>query len=163
MISTLKDLFSGSRPIDWVMFVIEALVLLVILYEVIAGEVRRRKEAKRRTFLDARVVELSRARDEGKRLISVVPDAGTVSAQTRQPWVKAVADWTESTEKTLAGYSPHAADSFMQPIEAQTVDVVVTAHGRTFTLCEEIRTIYAKLFIRWENLCRILERPEMYF
>jgi uncharacterized membrane protein YqhA len=49
----------GTIPIDAVMLVVELLVLILIAYEVIVGQLRHREEEQRRLFLGEKVSDLS--------------------------------------------------------------------------------------------------------
>ena len=90
-------MFEGTRTIDWVMLVVEGLVLLLILYEVVAGERRHRAERRRRLRVSSIIVELSSLMDKGQRLQSSVPDPMIMNPQLIEPWRKSVQAWTEET------------------------------------------------------------------
>jgi hypothetical protein len=57
---TIGRMFEGVKPFDWLMLVIETAVLLLILYEVIVGIIRHRKERRREKGLKQIVTSLSK-------------------------------------------------------------------------------------------------------
>jgi hypothetical protein len=161
MAYTLHNIFEGSRPIDWLMLVIEGLVLLLILYETVSGGVRRRREKKMRSFLDARSVELSKIKDGGERLKSIVPRVNFTSTEVLRPWIESVEVWTKRTEEALSRYSNYASLEFMRTEKA--VALGLSAFDDAFSVDGRPLEQYESLVIRLKNLERILERPEAYF
>jgi hypothetical protein len=163
MANTLHHMFEGIRPFDWLMLVIEVLVLIVIIFAEIAGWMRRRKESRRHSFLNAKSLELSKMMDTGQRLMSIVPDPAFASPQAFMFWVQTAADWTDQVSKIMSPHSSRAVADFMLATNSQHIDAMVSAHGRNFALSGEIWETYWRLVTRLENLRRIVERPETYF
>jgi hypothetical protein len=163
MAKTLQHMFEGIRPFDWLMLVIEALVLIVIIFAEITGWMRRRRESRRHSFLNAKSLELSKMMDIGQRLVSTVPNPSFASPQEFMLWVHSVAGWTDKVSKIMSLDSPHAVTDFMLAADSQSIDAMVSAHGRSFALSGEIWESYWRVVTRLENLRRIVERPEAYF
>jgi hypothetical protein len=156
-------MFEGTRPIDWLMLVIEALVLLLILYEVIVGDIRHRRERQSRLAISKRVSELSWLMDKGQRIQTCVPDPQITNWQLVKPWIDSVQAWKEETNTFLAARSPRASSAFMLITDAGNMDSVVHFSGRQFALTGEVREFYQRLVIQLANLRRIMEQPDAYF
>lgn len=163
MAKTLQHMFEGIKPFDWLMLVIEALVLIVIIFAEITGWMRRRRESKRKSFLNAKSLELSKVMDVGRRLILTVPEPDFTSPQASKLWIEAAAVWTDKACKSVSLDSPRAAADFMLAAESQNINTVLSTHGRNIVLHGDIWETYWRLVTRLENLQRIVERPEAYF
>ena len=157
-------MFEGIRPFDWLMLVIETLVLLLIFYEIIAETIRRTREHRRQSSINERVVELSRFVDRGLRLQSVVPDeAITTDQRIMAKWLAGLEMWTEEANAYLLLHSPRASAAFLLTSNAGDVNYFVVSLGRQFALNGRMRESYQRLVVQLENLKRIIERPEAYF
>jgi hypothetical protein len=156
-------MFADTRPFDWVMLVVEVAVLLLILYEVVRGELRDRNEHKRRSRLTQIVTELSSLLDKGLRMQGCVPDPQIMNQQTCEPWLVSVREWTEQTNKVLSKHSPRAAAAFMLVTDAEAMDSCVHAGGRMFFVIGHVREVYQRFVVQMANLRRIVEQPEAYF
>jgi hypothetical protein len=164
MAITIKHMITeGIRPFDWVMLVIEALVLLLILYEVIVGEIRHRRETARGAFLTERVAELSKLHSKGHRIQTTVLDPMINNPQILQPWIDSAEAWGKETDAILRKYSQRASRTFLLVTDAGQIDTVVTAHGRHFMVSGAIGGVYQRLVLQLENLNRIIENPALYF
>jgi hypothetical protein len=93
---------------------IEALVVVLILYELIAETIRRRREHRRQAGINLKVVVLSELVDKGVRLQSVVPDE-TITSDHRitAKWLEDVEAWTTETNEYLLLHSKQASDAFL--------------------------------------------------
>jgi hypothetical protein len=158
-----RSMFADTKPIDWVMLIVEVAVLLLILYEVVMGELRNRNEHKRRSRLIQIVTELSNLLDKGLRMQGCVPDPQIMNQQTCEPWLVSVREWTEQTNKALAKHSPRAAAAFMLVTDAEAMDSSVHAGGRIFFVTGHVREVYQRFVVQMANLRRIVEQPEAYF
>ena len=156
-------MFEGTRAIDWLMLVIEALVLILISWEGIVSEKRHRKEQRRQTTVRERVLELSRLMDKGQRIKSGVPDPAITNPQLVTPWKDSVEAWSEETNTFLAGHSSRASSSFMLVTDAVNMDSVVYSSGRQFALTGDFREFYQQFVVRLANLRRIVEQADAYF
>jgi hypothetical protein len=157
-------MFEGVRPFDWLMLIIEALVLLLILYEVVAEATRRRTERQRSVFIARQVLALSRLMDHGQSLQSTVPEPQITSDyQIIQRWMDSVTKWTEGTNGFLVSQSSVASAAFLLVTDASAADNLVHRAGRSFLVGGELGRFYQRLVMQLANLRRIIERPEAYF
>jgi hypothetical protein len=159
----IRHMFENVKPFDWLMLVIEAAVLIVIVYEVVIEGVRRRAEAKRRAFIDAQALALSVLWDKGRRIQSVVPDPLLIT-DTRiiTDWIAEVEAWTQETQSFLA-VSPRASASFLSVTDAGKVNLNIPVPGRIISLTGPPQAPYQRLVVQLENLRRIIDRPDAYF
>lgn len=100
---TIRRMFSDVRPFDWLMLVIELLVLLLIAYEVIPGFWHKRRVKRRLKALSTLV-------SEGQLLEDSAPsqsDDQTVVVK----WTNDVTTWDRKTNETLVCFSKQAAAS----------------------------------------------------
>lgn len=160
----LRHMFGGTRPIDWLILAVDALVLLVIVYDTLADALRRRRERKKQSMLNERVVPLSRLMDRGRRIQSIVPDP-SITSEPRiiQNWVDSVGQWTEETNGILVANSAAASAAFLLTAHAEQMDTAVYSGGRQFFLTGAVKQPYQQLVVKLENLRRIIGRPEAYF
>jgi hypothetical protein len=156
-------MFEPTRTIDWVMLVVEGLVLVLILYEVVVGEIRHRGERRRRQTVGNIVLELSRLMDKGRWIQSSVPDPSIMNPQLVEPWRKSAQAWIEETNAFLASHSSRASSAFMLVTDAGNMDSVVKSGGRQFALTGEFREFYQRFAAGLANLRRILEQADAYF
>jgi len=153
-----------TRSIDWVMLVIEAAALSLILYEVIVGELRHRRDHQRQSLLDERAIEVARLADKGKRLQDSVTDPAINSEQMCQRWIAAVNVWTDESHKAINRHSKRAAEAFMAVGQPDMLDLVVSGSGKQFHLgVGDVRNCYQGLSFRLGTLARIVERPSLFF
>ena len=99
-------MFDGTRPIDWVMLVVELLVLLLIAYEVGSSIWFKWKT-------QGRLAATFEWMSKGQMLQQNAPPAGSSDEADSTAWVAAVQQWMEQTHHFLAKYSPQAAASFI--------------------------------------------------
>jgi hypothetical protein len=155
-------MFEGVKPFDWLMLVIELLVLLAILYEIIKGELREKRERRRQGILDEKGRSLSRLLDKGLRIKATVIDPAITNPQLHGTWISSASAWIEETRSYLATF-PRASAAFLETSNAGSVDNVASASGRHFVVTGEVGKSYQTLILHLENLHRISERPEAYF
>src|SRR5581483_11357980 len=106
---TLRRIVEGMRPVDWIMLVIEFLVLVLIAYEVFAKVLRDRSVAERRNHLYFQMVE-------GLKIHSQATPGN--HPEDTDGWCKKVMKWEDETRKLLDSYSHQAAASFDHGIRA---------------------------------------------
>jgi hypothetical protein len=145
------------------MLVIEALVLLLILYEVIAEQIRHRTEERRESMLNERVLMLSKLMDRGLRIQSIVPDPQITNQQSIDPWFEIVRQWIDEANEFLLNHSANASAAFLLVTDAAQMDSAVYSSGRHFYVTGLVREHYQKLVVHLENLRRIMGKPEAYF
>jgi len=146
---TIRRMIEGTRPIDWVMFVIELLVLALIAYEVGDGIYRKWRT---RRFSSA-VLQLM---TQGQIIQRDAPTAGTVDEATSAAWVESAKTWMGQAYDSLTAYSAQAAAAFIHDGGGFSVN-----YGGITGLAQA-RNWYATLLSRLNNLRRIMENPEAY-
>jgi hypothetical protein len=99
-------MFDGVKSFDWLMLVVEILVLLLIAYEV-GTTVLHRLQTKRR------LASLFALMHRGQELQATVPGSGTADDQAIVAWKSSVEAWADDTNKILATYSPQASARFL--------------------------------------------------
>ncbi len=163
MSRTIAHLIEGTRPLDWIMLIVEILVLFIIAYDFIAERFRRWTDKKRRSFLDALVLQLSPLLDEGNRIRLTIPDPLATTPFFISRWIDIASSWTEKTKTVIASYSSSASAAFMLISDSQWVDDAVSYHGHNFFLSGPTLEAYKAITLHLENLQRMMDRPEMYF
>jgi hypothetical protein len=139
---------------------IELGVFGLILYEVIVGIVRHRREKKRKTRLAFIVFELHQLMQEGRQIRdSAVADQGAQIA-----WMQAMIYWSDKTAVFLAKYLPTSLTAFHlvhdQPISLRSVR---TKDGGHFNIGGVLLEGYETLSGKLANLRGIIEKVEAYF
>jgi hypothetical protein len=138
------------RPFDWVMLVVEVLVLLLILYEVFVGVRDRREQQRRNQVIRERVAMVRHAMQTGQELQRSSPRFGHSDTDR---WYQAAKKWTEKTRALLKSYSLQAEASFVDVSDMPPV----SAYGG-FAAPQE----YGELLVRIGNLRGIMEKPDVY-
>jgi hypothetical protein len=148
MIDTFRRMFQGTRPIDYVMLVVEVLVLLIIAVEAIAHAIRGFR-VKRRTKRLLVLVESGQAlQRRGPALIR------GQEKETYDKWIAEVVRWMADTSILLEKYSSQAVAAFDHDEE-----------GLSFTfrpIAEDGRATYEHLKERLNNLRDIIEKADVY-
>ncbi len=163
MAITIRRIMSETvRPFDWIMLAIEVLVLLAILYEIVKGELRERRELARQRILAEKGGSLSKLLDKGLRIKGTVVDPNSTHPQLHEKWIYSANIWIGEVRLYLAN-SPRADAAFIDTSNAGHVDNVAVASGRQFTVTGDVWKCYENLILHLENLRRINERPEAYF
>ncbi len=159
----LNHLFRDVRPFDWLMFAIEVAVVVLILYEVIAGQKHRRQDAQHIKSMNAKTVQLSKLLTKGERLQQSAPNAAWITDLRVIPlWIAEVQIWIEATQYALTEKSKEAAADFMLVADADKISVYVES-GPGFFVTGEAAAPYRSLVAHLENLRQIIRRPEAYF
>lgn len=147
---TLRRLFlQGPRPIDYVMLVIEFLVLVLIGGEMAIHAYRYFRHEKRKRALLANLFE-------GQRLISEAPSTSVADYETAHRWELLVTQWRGGTTALLRQYSDAAAATFSQPVgtlEATTHYANVSPYAQKG---------YREMQTGLNNLRLIIENPDTY-
>jgi hypothetical protein len=146
----LRCLFFDVRPFEYLMLVIEVLVLLLIAYEVGSGVWHR----IRRTRRSRRV--LTRLSD-GQALQHAAPrrsaDPATISL-----WTSNVRAWIDETNTLLCKYSLEASIAFLHNRGGAD-----TSFGSALReVADGAQDPYVTLQERLNNLRSIIENPEVY-
>jgi hypothetical protein len=164
MCNTIRRMFEGVKPFDWLMLGIETAVLLLILYEVIVGVMRHREAEKRRKQLAKVTQILSDFMFEGQSIQGETPNPHTGGDVTR--WVSLVTEWHIKVAQYLSSISSRAESAFSLIINAEqagshilhqpgdSVGFYVTGHEGTH---------YRKLMAYLQNLRGIIEKLDAYF
>jgi hypothetical protein len=148
--TTLEELGEVVRPFDWLMLIIETLVLLLIAYEVIIGSLHRREDSKRQDALHDRIMALARLMDRGQKLKRTAPQVGVDGV----PWVKSVHEWGRDTEAFLDTCSAHASSKFLDETNMQSVSYP--------QLAQEVWVWYSLLDRKLSNLQTIIQNSTVY-
>lgn len=142
------NLTEPIRLIDWVMLVVEILVLVIIAAEAVYGIVKHYR-IRRITKIILVFIE------EGQILQGKVPRDVFVADDTIVGWNNSAQIWMDSVETFLkVKCSRHAAATFRHYIPNQQWSGV---------LLENNKKLYMDLLMRLENLQSILENPDVYF
>jgi len=163
----------GAKPIDWLILIVDVLVLMAILGFEGVGEFRYRKERKRRSNVERIVGSLCGFMDKGQKIQREVPKPKpsfdpTYDAITRkiEEWENTVSIWSGEVHGFLQECSAREATSFIliagtnQPANPQ---IVCMESGRSFPIEGSQRESYQKLAAQLSNLRSIIEKPEAYF
>jgi hypothetical protein len=143
-------LTEGARPIDWLILIVDFLVLAVIVWLDAPERVHKYKVRRRLRLVHSIIAE-------GQRLHESAPPAGTTDTAVADAWVKAVQLWIEKTHQSLTRYSDAAAMSFNSRKVAPTLIFGV------ITATSNAREWYGELLHRLANLQNIMEKADVYF
>jgi len=135
----------GIRPIDWVMLVVEVLVLAPIAVEIAPALVHKIKAKKRQKVLFSLLVK-------GQSILNRAPNA--FEQTPVHAWGLSVDQWSKEVTAVLAGYSEHAVALFNHQSQV----------GMPFHhIATGAWPHYGKLSAQVENLRSIIEKPEIYY
>jgi hypothetical protein len=136
------------RPFDWLMLLIEVLVLAVIAHEAVyrPWKIRRWLRTVFQCFL------------KGQALENSAPATGSAVADedTIKTWKNAVQDWVNQTWRVLNGYSPQAAAAFLHGRVEPGLSFSHVPHAH------DCHNYYLALLARMESLRSIMEKPDVY-
>ena len=163
----------GARPIDWLVVIVDFLVLVAILWFEGIGEWRHHKERKRRSNVERIVATLCGFMDKGQKIQREVPQPKPslhptyieVTGEIKE-WENTVGIWNGEVHEFLQKCSARAAASFVliagtnQPANPQ---IVYMEPGGSFPIEGSQRESYQKLVVQLSNLRSIIEKPEAYF
>jgi len=136
------------RPFDWLMLVVEILVLLLIGYEV--GTTVWNKRVVRRRM--AAAVLLMR---RGEEIESAVPRSGNIDVATIPLWKESVNAWITETNNFLAGCSPQASAALLHNVGGGSI--------RYGAIAGDAHDYFVFLLARMNNLRAIMEKSDVYF
>jgi hypothetical protein len=171
-------MFAEVRAFDWLMLGIEALVLLLIAYEVKIGIRERAKQRKQELELTNAVAFLSGLMSKGDHIRRDIPSPYEIPAgggleeqeqwvsTKRYEWQQRALRWIRESNEEIAKRSQRAASVFMliaEPPKATPVQVTDKPIGYSFTIVGNDREVYQRLVALLDNLRRIIEKPEAYF
>ncbi|MGB6802471.1 MAG: hypothetical protein WA899_02265 [Candidatus Sulfotelmatobacter sp.] len=161
---TLRRMFEGVKPFDWLMLGIETAVLLLILYEVVVGIVRHCGARRRQKELSRIITSLSQFMDEGLELQKSVPDTATEQTGVLRSWITNTKAWGDKINTFLVARSRQASAAFLLVHDLSSSDSVVFApSGEVFYLASPLREHYQRLLTQLNSLRQIIEKPEVYF
>lgn len=172
MCQTIHQMFTEVRPFDWLMLVVEVLVLLLILYEVLVGASRHRRESRRRRELQDILEHLNRFMDAGKALQVTVPNTANLGLPGNEylhglveKWVSSVKQWRDEIKTFLSVRSRQALSAFVLITDAESIDSTVHPPSDwPFVVRGELRRdIYQPLVAYLRNLQNIMEKIDVYF
>jgi hypothetical protein len=146
--NTIRHMFEGVRPFDWLMLVIEVAVLLLIAWEIGRDIWHKRKMRVRYDALFERF-------DKGQQLRFSFPQLGpnACNRDERLEWENSAKTWIKETAIFLRGFSPKAATMFLKEVNDSYFSDVVNNPDFWSTA----------LFHRLENLREIMDKCEVYF
>jgi len=145
---TLRRMIYGTRPIDYVMLVVEILVLLLIFGEIAVHANRYFRHRRRSGEVLKRLIK-------GQKLQSESPGtSGSGSLVT--PWITATKEWANQTNDLLLKYSRAASAAFLHDVGGADVSFGF-GHVNAFA-----QHAYVQLQTRLNNLRDILENPDVY-
>ncbi len=143
MLDILRRFFSDARGIDWVMLIVELLVLLLIAYEIIWEPWKSRRLA----------TAALRLADSGEAIRQCTPvlsaDAGAVDT-----WMKLLDSWVRESCGALEGRSAHAASAFRS--------LPGRKDGAYLGIHQAANDSYGALLQRIEILRNIAEKASLY-
>jgi hypothetical protein len=149
MLDTLRRMFAGTRPIDWVMLVVEILVLAIIAAEAIHGILRFVHVRNIRRKLIGFIIEGQDLQATAPHGRIVVGDSSVVQ------WIKAATAWTTSVTVFLqAKCSRQAVATFLY---------YHSESSPTGQVAGSPDTVFTNVSVRLKNLREIIQNPEVYF
>ncbi len=144
--ATITHMFSDVRPFDWLMLIIEVLVLVLIAYEVSVNLWHKRR-------IKSRLATILVLKNKGQELQVSVPhgtDDTAISA-----WNDAVKAWANDANRLLSTFSPQASATFLHEPGGPLLDY--------YRVPMNARDHYQFLLTRLNNLHSIMEKPDVYF
>jgi hypothetical protein len=154
MRATIRTMFGDIRPVDWIIIVIEVLVLALIAYEVVHDIAHRWKIRRRVKFVVGLIFEGVDLQQSLFKLQQSTTD-GVVPADTIAAWTEAVNNWTQKTIDRLQRYSVQAGYSFAHIVSKPSSVYTGVPKGTS--------DIYGDLAWRINALRKIMENPDAYF
>jgi hypothetical protein len=151
------------------MLIVEALVLILIAYEVFAGRHERQAKQKRAKLLAQKRAWLAGIVERGEQLRRDIP----VEVDTRAehpdfaPWIQRVDVWSSQTVEALGKECPKAMIVFNMTRPPSREDTLVqkpNKAGRTLHIGnQDVFDAYVQLVSQLANLTNIAEKAEVYF
>ncbi len=158
MCNTITHMFGDVRPFDWLMLVIEVLVLLAILW--FEG-----RELWHRRKLRKRVASIVPFMEKGKQIQENVPESQSeLDGKPAVAWMQSVTSWVAETDEFLLSHSRRASFAFMLIGDTNSFGgLVYLPNGYSFPVCGDVRLHYERLYYQLNNLRSIMEKPDVYF
>jgi hypothetical protein len=155
MCNTIKHMFEGVRPFDWLMLVVEVAVLLLIAWEIGREEHFRCKERKRQLLLKQSMAKANGFISQGQTLQHTAPHVLEHNPDVVKKWMSSVESWIMDTNEFLSGCSSQASakfldDSHLPDVRFPELAVQAVIHARTLNR-------------RLSNLQIIIQSPDIYF
>src|SRR5216684_2216069 len=151
MCNTIKHMFEGVRPFDWLMLGIEVIVVILIGFEIFRGERSRHEEEKRLERVNERMTVIRSLMAVGQEIRRTAPEPMAHNAVN--PWVEALEKWNQEVYVILESFSRQAAVSFNAGIPK----------GANYPgLAPVAQQYFGVLLLRLENLQNIMEKPDVY-
>lgn len=169
MWNTIRHMFEGVRPFDWLMLVVELAVLLLILYEVIVGILRHREAEKRRKQLANVSRILSGFMIEGQNIRGKTPDphpSASGSGDAVTIWINLVTAWHTKVAQYLSSVSGRAESAFSLIASVEQTGAWLlhqSTPGTGFYVTGHAGTYYRNLLAYLQNLQGIIEKLDVYF
>ena len=155
-------MFGEVKTFDWLTLSLTALTVVLLVYQIVSDQCRRKAAARKNFLLNEKALTLSLLLDRGRRLQKTVLDEVITSDyQSVNKWVQDVNEWIKQTCLILTD-QPKALESFMQIEGYERVNTYVDFSGRGFWVTRCSQLPYQKLVVYLENLRRIIEIPEAY-
>ena len=150
----LYRLFEGTRAIDWLLLIVDFLVLLAILWFELPEWLHKRRAGKKARLLAPFL-------ERGEELRSSAHERST---HDFMKWMDNARDWGIETQVFLEKESPRAASAFKHIVHLRETDrAVVTDFGQLVPLTGLHGDAYQLLQARLDNLQKIIDSPEVYF
>jgi hypothetical protein len=148
MVNTIRHMFEGVRPFDWLMLVVEVAVLLLIAWEIGRDIWHKRKMRLRYNALFEHL-------NKGQQLHWSFPQLGpnACNRDERLEWENSAKNWIKETAAFLRRVSPKAATMFLREVNDSYFSDVVNNPDFWLTA----------LFERLRNLREIMEKCDVYF
>ena len=141
-------LIYGTRPFDWLMFGLDAAILIVTVGAIFLFTLPAWKHARKAQKFAAKVLPFLR---EGQRLYQATPDRHDEEAI--MGWVEKAKDWEVTTGAFLAQQSERASFAFELVVNAYSTDRILSGYAGD---------IYQRFQVKLDTLARIVERPDSY-
>jgi hypothetical protein len=143
-------MFIGVRPFDWLMLVVEILVLALIAYEIAITLWRKH-------VVNVRVARLFQQMSKGQELQKSAPHSlNTDSRMVAGRWVQSAREWSRETESLLASYSAQATAAFVLDTSGEMPPWYASIESSA-------QNQYSTLVVQLDNLRGIMEKPDVYF
>ncbi len=154
---SIDRLFTDTRGIDWLILIVDFLILVAIVWLELPDWLHKRRAERRAKTLTPLM-------DRGRHLQASVPNQLPNPGPELLKWVEDVKQWSADTEAFLVPLSAKAAIAFTHVMSASSADRKVhKPDGTSFRLTGRFGDLYQVLQVKLDNLQKILESPELYF
>jgi len=152
-----RRLFADARPIDWLLLIVDFLVLVAILWFELPEWWHKHKGKKM-------VSELAPLLEKGKELKTSVPYLPNPQWEVTSKWFEDVRAWDSDTQSLLAKHSSQALSAFTHIAHVRETDrAIVTPHGDMYPVVGHCGDVFQVLQAKLDNLQRIVEKADIYF